>query len=523
MSVSQKFFTVFLALVFLISATGCQVIGSQGNVLTVLAGSELSDLAPMLGEIQQNTGVQLKFTYTGTLDGAEQIMSGAKYDLGWFSHAKYLNLIPGSKDKVLAQEKIMLSPVVLGVKQSKAQAWGWVNNPNLTWSDIVQKASSGELRFAMTNPASSNSGFSALVGVATALSGKGDALQVADINQITPTLTGFFKGQALTSGSSGWLSDQYVANQDSLDGMINYESVLLGLNKGGKLHENLYLVYPKEGIVTADYPLLLLNPAKRDDYNKLVAYLRTADFQRQIMEKTLRRPINSQVALSADFPSNLLVEAAFPSSQDVVNALIFSYLNEQIKPSHTYYVLDTSGSMAGSRLSNLVKAMDNLTGGDPSITGQFARFRNREKVTILSFNTQVTGQADFEVNGDQPQSLKQISDYVHSLQAGGNTAIYSALQDAYQMAAQARRQEPDRIYSIVLLTDGENNSGISADEFQSFFKSNEALIGIRTFTILFGEAQVQDLQNIATLTNGRMFDASSTSLAQIFKEIRGYQ
>lgn len=523
MNLRQKITLTFFAFTLIFLLSGCNGSGQGGSVLTVLAGSELSDLTPMLDEIQQNTGVRLQFTYTGTLDGAEQIMSGAKYDLGWFSHAKYLNLMPGSKDKVLAQEKIMLSPVVLGVKQSKAQAWGWVNNSNLTWNDVVQKASSGELHFAMTNPSSSNSGFSALVGVAAALAGKGDALQVSDIDAIAPTLQAFFKGQALTAGSSGWLSDQYVTNQDSLDGMVNYESVLLGLNKSGKLKESLYLVYPQEGIVTADYPLLLLNASKRGDYDKLVTYLKSASFQNEIMTKTLRRPVNSQVPLSPDFPRSLLVEVPFPINEDVVNALLFSYLNEQIKPSHTYYVLDTSGSMQGNRLNNLVTAMDNLAGADQSLTGQFSKFRNREKVTILSFNSSVTGQSDFEVNASQPATLQAISDYVRSLKAGGNTAIYSALEDAYQLALKARQEEPDRIYSIVLMTDGENNSGISSNEFQAYIKSTAGGSGIRTFTILFGEGSASDLQSIADLTGGRMFDASKTSLAAIFKEIRGYQ
>jgi Ca-activated chloride channel family protein len=137
----------------------------------------------------------------------------------------------------------------------------------------VQKAASGELQFAMTNPSSSNSGFSALVGVASALANKGEALQREDVTAVTPQLQGFFKGQSLTAGSSGWLSDQYVADQDNLDGMVNYESILLALNKSGKLKENLTLIYPKEGIITADYPLLLLNSDKRDEYNKLVTYL----------------------------------------------------------------------------------------------------------------------------------------------------------------------------------------------------------------------------------------------------------
>ncbi|MDD5369058.1 MAG: substrate-binding and VWA domain-containing protein [Anaerolineaceae bacterium] len=514
---------ICLLTVLLLSANGCSTSQKRGKVLTVLAGSELNDLAPMLDEIQQNTGIRLTFQFTGTLDGAEQIMSGAKFDLAWFSHAKYLNLMEGSKDKVLAQEKIMLSPVVLGIKESKAHAWGWVDNPNLTWSDVVQKAASGDLHFAMTNPSSSNSGFSALIGVASALAGKGDALQKEDIASITPQLQGFFKGQSLTAGSSGWLAEQYITDQDQLDGMVNYESVLLAQNKSGKLKEKLYLVYPKEGIITADYPLLLLNPDKRDDYNKLVTYLKSTDFQREIMVKTLRRPVNSQVTLDADFPKQLLVEVSFPSSREVVDALLVSYLNEQVKPSHTYYVLDTSGSMNGDRLDNLVKAMDNLTGADTSLTGQFARFRNREKITILPFNSQVVTASDFEVDTNQPASLQQIRDYVHALNAGGSTAIFSALQNAYNLALQTYRQEPDRTYSIVLMTDGENNSGISENEFTGYYKSTPGLTNIRTFTILFGEADAKTLQSIADLTGGRMFDASKDSLPFIFKEIRGYQ
>ena len=525
MNLSRSLIVMSIIAMLMLAVSGCGSISqlTGGNELTVLAGSELSDLSPMLDEIQQNTGVRLKFTYTGTLDGAEQIMSGANYDLAWFSHAKYLNLMTGSKTRILAQEKIMLSPVVLGVKESKALAWGWVDNLNLTWSDVVQKAASGELHFAMTNPSSSNSGFSALVGVASALAGKGDALQIADIVSITPQLQGFFKGQSLTAGSSGWLADQYVANQDQLDGMINYESVILAQDKSGKLKEKLTLVYPKEGIITADYPLILLNSAKKDSYDKLVTYLKSADFQREIMTKTLRRPVNGQVTLSADFSKQLMVEVAFPSSRDVVDALLLSYLNEQIKPSHTYYVLDTSGSMNGDRLNNLIKAMDNLTGADTSLTGQFARFRNREKVTILTFNSQVAGTSDFEVDTSQAASLKQISNYVHSLQADGNTAIFSALQEAYNLALKDRQQEPDRIYSIVLMTDGENNSGISQSEFENYYQSAATKTNIRTFPILFGEASAKSLQAIADLTGGRLFDASKDPLAFIFKEIRGYQ
>src|ERR1700693_2494950 len=54
------------------------------NTIHVLAGSELKDLAPLIPDIEKATGVHLAMTYTGTLDGAERIVSGANSDLAWY-------------------------------------------------------------------------------------------------------------------------------------------------------------------------------------------------------------------------------------------------------------------------------------------------------------------------------------------------------------------------------------------------------------------------------------------------------
>jgi Ca-activated chloride channel homolog len=388
----------------------------------------------------------------------------------------------------------------------------------------VEKASSGELRYAMTNPASSNSGFTALIGVASALSGGADALQVEDIDGVSAELGEFFKGQALTSGSSGWLAESYVQEQDQLDGLVNYESVLLGLNQSGQLHEPLYLIYPKEGIITADYPLMLINRDKREEYDKLVEYLRTPEFQKELMERTLRRPVIPQVALNDQFPDRLLVELPFPNSLDVVDRLLFSYLDEQRVPSHAFFVLDVSGSMEGNRLHDLQTALKNLTGIDTSLTGQFARFRDRERVTMMPFSSGVQDVCNFDVYIDDQGSMEQIRSYVDTLQADGGTAIFSSLQEAYTLALQAQQQDPDRYYSIVLMSDGENNEGITERDFLSFYTSlPEDARRIKTFTILFGSAEEETMESIAEITGGRVFDAKSESLNLVFKKIRGYQ
>ncbi|HEY6224129.1 MAG TPA: substrate-binding domain-containing protein [Gemmatimonadales bacterium] len=495
-----------------------------GRELTVLAGSELKDIEPYLKQIRKQTGVSLDLQYSGTLAGIDRLNAGESFDAVWFSHAKYLILSDAGRNRVKAQEKIMLSPVILGVRESKARAFGWVNNPEVTWADVAAKVRAGVLRYAMTNPTASNSGFSAVIGVTAALSRSTSALTSADIN--TAALKDFFQGQALTAGSSGWLAESYVRDQDRLDGMINYESILLSLNRGGQLREPLVLIYPKEGIVTADYPLVLLNEAKRDAYTRLVQYLRGADFQRTLMSATFRRPVNPDVRLDPVFPRSLIIELPFPADLAVVDGILDSYLSEQRRPAHSYFLLDVSGSMHGPRLAQLQAALNTLAGDDSSITGRFARFQPRERVTVLTFSDRLVDHQSFELGtaAQAPRVRTAIKQYAAGLGTGGRTAIFSSLEATYREALAARGADPQRYFSIVLMTDGESNMGETMSDFRRFYLGlPRADQDIKVFPILFGEAKPEELQAIATMTGGRMFNGTQGGLASLFKEIRGYQ
>jgi Ca-activated chloride channel homolog len=520
----------FLGLAVAIAAIASACSGGGETVdtahtLTVLAGSELKDLGPLMSDLQKATGYTLSFKYTGSLDGAQSIADGSdRSDLAWFSSGNYLTLLNSKSGRIVAQQPIMLSPVVIGVKHSVAQSLHWSGSTSITWADIANAAKAGSFHFAMTNPAASNSGFVALVGVASAFAGGGAALDAGSIN--VARLKDFFSGQVLTAGSSGFLADSFVRQQDTLDGMINYESVLLELNTSGKLHEKLDLVYPKDGIITANYPLMLLNAKKRDGYDKVIAYLRSADVQRKIMTTTDRRPASPEVPPDSRFTSQVLFELPFPSNLNVIDNLIFAYLDQIRPPAHTFFVLDVSGSMEGDRLDAVKKTFANLTGADQTITGRFARLRAREQITILPFDGDVQDDRTFTINDVSSNSgdLSAVRQYVERLNAGGGTAIYDALRRAYGDASSAKAAQPDRFYSIVLMTDGENNNGIDANGFKSFFNSQPASTrAIPTFAIIFGDASPQALSNIATLTGGQVFDSRNVSLPSVFKVIRGYQ
>ncbi|ROP35536.1 VWA domain-containing protein [Saccharothrix texasensis] len=509
---------------------------AEPGVLRVLAGSELTDLRPVLDAAAEATGVEVEFTFTGTLEGAEALAKGevdGEYDAVWFSSNRYPAGIPEAARRLGTQVEVMSSPVVLGLSTSSAKRLGWADR-RVGWGEIAEQAGRKAFTYGMTDPSASNSGFSALVGVASALAGAGAAVDADQIAAVTPRLKDFFAAQSLSAGSSGWLSEAYqrrATGQDPgarVDGLVNYESVLLSMNAAGTLPEPLTLVYPDDGVVTADYPLTLLADAgddARDAHRRLTDHLRTPDVQREIARTTHRRPVVPGVELDPRFAVRDLVELPFPVARDAVEGLLSAYFDELRRPSRTLYVLDTSGSMAGDRIASLRSALVGLTGADDSLTGRFRRFRSREEVTLLPFDTTPGEPRTFTLpEGDPRAELAEIKAYAEALAEGGGTAIYDSLSRAYRVMEPLVAADPDRFTSIVLMTDGENANGSGLAEFQASFGSVPASVRqVPVFTVLFGEGSGAELGQVAAMTGGKVFDARAAELGDVFQEIRGYQ
>ena len=491
--------------------------------LRILAGSEIRDLEPLLPAMEKAAGAPIEFVYSGTLDAVETLEAGADFDAVWVSHGKYLLLTPAIRDRIRASERIMLSPVILGVKAAKAAELGW-DKADPTWAAIVHTAAASRFSFGMTNPASSNTGFTALVGVAAALANKQEGLTLADIK--TQELGQLFSGQKLVAGSSGWLAEAYVRDEARVDGIINYESVILQLNAAGHLKERLVPIYPKEGIVTADYPLMLLKDGRRKAYDSLVGYLRSPGAQAEITRLTLRRPAVPGVPAAPSIPTRTLIELPFPASRDLLDALIDAYQGRLRRPASTYFAIDTSGSMRGEGISQLRAAVLALAGGDQSLTSRYARFQTREQVFLMPFSSFPGEPLRFTLPERFDQAgavLAQVRSLAEQLRAEGGTAIFDSVKVALETAQADRRKAPGRQYSVVIMTDGKNENGTTQEAFDTWYLSQpEASQGIPVFGLLFGQARRDQLEHIAELTGGRVFDTRK-DLKTAFKEIRGYQ
>jgi Ca-activated chloride channel homolog len=487
------------------------------GAFTVLAGSELREIEPLFMQAAKEAGVKLALSYGGTLDVVERINGGEKFDAILPASGAYPTL--ALTTKLLTREKLFYSRVALGVKAAKLQALGW-DSKNPTWATVAQAAGEGQLRYAMTNPANSNTGMSALFAVASAVAGKTEDLTAQEIDR--KVLTSFLSGQKITAGSSGWLAEAFLKSPADVDAMVNYESVILRINEKLKSEDQLTLVYPQDGVISADYPLMLLSGTKTEAYQKLVTAFKARPFQSQMASTAYLRPTLADVPVTSKLPSTSVVELSFPNKLEVIDAALSSYQSEWRKPATSIFVLDVSGSMSGLRLDNMKQAIKALAGGGPGLASQrYAQFQNRERVILLSFSSEVNPPVtiNFEVQS-MDVARRQVLSYADSLRAIGGTSIYSALLKAQELATLERRNHPDRLVSIVLFTDGVNNGSIDFGGFKQKMGGDSA---VRIFPILFGEASNDEMSDLAQFSNGRLFDARKVSLPLVFKEIRGYQ
>lgn len=447
--------------------------------LRMIASAELADLGPVLDELRKATGVELAVDYRGTVEATGAV---GEYDLAWLSTNRFLRM--RAAEPLLATS-IMLSPVVLGVKADKRGVLG----AGPSWADIADRAALGELRFGMGDPRVSGGGMAALVGVATAASGTGAALRIEDVS--CDRIQGFLSGRAFTATD---VIGEYVRRQSEVDAVIAHESELLALNASGRA--SVEIVYPRDGIVVSDYPLTLVKPEHRDAYDRVVEWLLTPDAQRQIMERTWRRPVEPSVKRPSQF-ARLGTALYFPDTQAVIDRLL-AFHDQAGNGRQVIFVLDYSTSMRGARIAGLRDAFTALNGFDSFFAG--------ETVTIVRFAGEVLEERSVTVAGRG--DLDVLRALVASEDLRDNTAIWSAVDHGLKLARPGA--------TVVLMTDGENNAGMSADEFFLVGRGETPVYPIR-----FGEADPEELDRLAQASGGRVVDASATSLLAAVKEIRG--
>ena len=196
---------------------------------------------------------------------------------------------------------------------------------------------------------------------------------------------------------------------------------------------------------------------------------------------------------------------------DVLLECLNLYQTDFRKPSLTVYCLDYSGSMVGDGNRQLTQAMEQLLIQE-NAKKNFLQASEQEVNILIPFNGDVICTYTAVGNGSE---LESLYDEVKNQRVGGGTDMYAAAAAGAEMLKgyDLSQYTP----AIILLTDGQ--SGGSLYDFEAVYESLG--MDVPVFSIMFGEADEEQLEELAQYTNARVFDGRM-NLTEAFRSVKGY-
>jgi Ca-activated chloride channel homolog len=524
---------VLMALIVVLTACDAIAAGGEKTTIRIVSGSENETLEPLIQAWAQDNNAVVEMTYLGSLDIAQMLRTGSvPYDGVWPANRLWLDY--GDTQNLTRHDaSIFRSPVVFGLKKPMAEALGWVGQ-DITMDDILNATDDGSIRFMMTSATQSNSGASFYMGALNAFAGTGEALTSDDLadETVRDKITRILGAVDRSSGSSGWLKDLFLGEYQRFDGMINYEAVIIETNQAlvRQGRDPLYAIYPVDGLAIADSPLAYVDhgdEAKERAFLALQQYLLSEPVQEDLLRYG-RRANFLGINLSNADPNvfnpawgidveRVIQPMPLPSS-DVIGEALVAYQIAFRKPSCTSYVLDFSGSMNGEGEEQLKAAMRTLL--DQNIASQYLLQGHPGDLTaIYLFNESLINADDLDawrVRGNDPAELLALYRRIDAQRTGGDTNVFDTVRAALADMDDLRTDEC--LPAIIVMSDGQDNRGSDINLENAIRRSEN---DIPVFSILFGNAVKEQLEPMALLTNGRIFDGRA-DLVDAFRKAKGY-
>ena len=488
------------------------------STFSLITTPENKVLEDTIKAFMKKNSTDIEIVYADNLDIVDKLNSGEKYDAIWASNSIWLDSLSGVSTS--DSKSTSITPITFGVKKSKAEELGLIGK-NVKMKDILELIKNKKLTFSMANPITTNSGATSYLNILSTLAGNPDVLKSSDLKneKLKENLKLFFSGLIRTSGDEDYLETSFI-NGD-YDAAFTYESSIININKKlikeGK--EILYAIYPVDGVSVSDSPLLYVNnrnEKKKDIFLKLQEYILSGEGQ-EILLNMGRRTWYGGITNNA--PSEVfnkewgidttkyISPIKYPS-MDVIKEALLLYQTKLKKPVHVVFCLDYSGSMFGEGIESLKESMEYIF--SDKAASNLIQFTEADKIDVIAFGNSVN--KPWSAKGNNTKSL---IDNINKYKLDGATSLYPAAESALKIL---KDESNEYNSSVILMTDGEGNIG-SFRELEKTYKSINREIPI--YSITFGDASFEQLNKMAQLSNGKVFDGRE-NLLEAFKTVRGY-
>ncbi|HEX9260714.1 MAG TPA: extracellular solute-binding protein, partial [Acidimicrobiales bacterium] len=460
----------------------------------------------------------------------------------------------------------------IAMPQPMAEALGYPKTP-VGFKDIVDLAADpqgwakygrpewGAFKLGKTNPNFSTSGLNFTVAQYYAATGKKNGLSTEDLDRpdveqfangveqavvhygdITMTfLNNWFRadarGTALTYASAVAIEEKSVIdyNAGNPDGVLSPGEV------PRKPRVPLVAVYPKEGTLFSDNPLIVLDAPWVTDEQKQAArkfeeFVQQPENQQKVLQFGFR-PGNPSVPIQAPIATANGVDPTQPSSvldvpaPEVLTKILDKWA-EQRKTARVLLVMDVSGSMGDTATED--GADTKLDLAKRAAISSLDQFKDDDEVGLWVFSTDLPGVDAGAVYrevlpvsaiGRQREEMRRRIDDLFPV---NGTPLYDVTAQAF--TAMSDGYDAAKINAVVLLTDGMNDDGDRGDDAQQLNGLIEELrVGsegantrpVRIFPISYGVGgDLATLRRIAEASSAAVYDASNpATIEQVFNAV----
>jgi Ca-activated chloride channel family protein len=123
---------------------------------------------------------------------------------------------------------------------------------------------------------------------------------------------------------------------------------------------------------------------------------------------------------------------------------------------------------------------------------------------------------EWTVRGDAADALRRLLERIEGTRPAGDTNLYRPVAQSLRLLR--ARGTDGRVPAIVVMTDGRSRAGSLEDV--RWAMAETGLRGIPVHGITFGDASTKQLEALASLTGGRVFDGTRDLLAA-FRRAKG--
>lgn len=429
-----------------------------------------------------------------------------------------------------APPSLATSPVVLAVQRGMAEALGWPQR-ELGFADLLTEFGAGAtwqrydhpewgpLRLALPDPTQSTAGMAAVL---TVLDPDGD--QAATDEELLAAVA-FTRLVAEVPSDGEALLRRYDQAGESVatDLPAAFPVLERDLARHPVRGAELVPIYPREGVIVADYPAVLLQapwvePPGRQAAEQFLEYLRGPQGRQAYQEAGFRDPTGAAppglpLPRSRGFTTRLPTRRTSAPTATADLLAVWDSLN---RPHRVLVVLDTSGSMADPvpevELTRLELLQQAAADGVRLLTDQ-------TWVGLWEFSTALTTTTPYRqlvpvgpAGAPLPDGTvrrQALLAAIDGLQAHGGTGLYDTVHDAYRLMSEAWQPEAQNL--VVVITDGrdEDHAGRSRGELLADLAD---LVDedrpLPVIALAIGpEADAAALEAIVEVTGGRVFTA----------------